>query len=348
MHATESDSPDRREHRRYLRDFAALTALPAVWTSADPQHIGESLAEVLVRILYPDFICVRLKGLSGRKPMAVVRPGGGVDGAERERAISAALDPWLPCDSSAAAVFSLSHPLGDGLVQAAVTPIGSACAFGVLVAASGQPGFPTEEDRLLLGVAANQAAIVLQRQQAEEALRMQSEFLRITLASIGDAVITTDTEGRITSLNPVAESMTGWTHQDAQGMPLADVFRIVNEQSRQPVENPATRSLRESQIVGLADHTVLIARDGTERAIDDSAAPIKDQGGNVLGVVLVFRDVTEARRAVEARLRLSAIVESSDDAIISKNLDGIIVSWNKGAERLYGYTTEEVVGKPSA
>jgi PAS domain S-box-containing protein len=348
MHPTECDSPDRRESRRYLRDFTALTALPAVWSRADRRHIAEGLADVLVRILYPDFIYVRLEGLRGREPITVLRLAQEGDVAEWERAIGEALGLWLPCESSATAVFPLPHPLGDGLVQAAATPIGSACEFGVLVAASGQPGFPTEEDRLLLGVAANQAAIVLQRRQVEDALRQQSELLRITLASIGDAVITTDTEGRVTSLNPVAESLTGWTQQDAQGKPLDDVFRAFHEESGQPVVNPATKSLREGQVVGLANHAVLRARDGTERAVDDSAAPIKDPQGNVLGVVLIFRDVTEARRAVEARLRLSAIVESSDDAIISKNLDGIIVSWNKAAERLYGYTAEEVVGKPIA
>jgi PAS domain S-box-containing protein len=184
------------------------------------------------------------------------------------------------------------------------------------------------------------------RRHAEQALQKESEWLRVTLASIGDAVIITDAAGRVSSLNPVAESITGWTKQEAQGKPLNVVFRIINEQSRELVENPATRALREGRIVGLANHTILIAKDGTERALDDSAAPIRDDRGNVIGVVLIFRDVTEARRAAEAQLRLSAIVESSDDAIISKTLDGIIVSWNQGAERLYVYTAKEVVGKP--
>jgi PAS domain S-box-containing protein len=201
--------------------------------------------------------------------------------------------------------------------------------------------------RLLQEEAARRAAEESARaaRLAEEAERRQREQLHVTLTSIGDGVIITDTRGVVTFLNPVAQALIGCRPEEAAGQPLEAVFRIVNEETRLPVENPVTRALREGLIVGLANHTILIARDGTERPIDDSAAPIRDEDGSIAGVVLVFRDVTETRRALETRLRLAAIVESSDDAIISKNLDGTIASWNKGAERLYGYTAEEVIGK---
>jgi PAS domain S-box-containing protein len=185
-------------------------------------------------------------------------------------------------------------------------------------------------------------------QETSAALRHQHEQLRVTLASIGDAVIVTDTNGVVTFLNPVAQELTGWLPQEAAGQPLDRVFRIINEHTRAPAEDPVSKVLQDGVVVGLANHTLLLSKDGREIPIDDSAAPIRGEDGTVAGVVLVFRDVTEARRAIEARLYLAAIVESSDDAIIGKDLNGIIVSWNKGAERLYGYTAAEIVGRPLA
>ena len=128
---------------------------------------------------------------------------------------------------------------------------------------------------------------------AELPLLEQQEWLRVTLSSIGDAVITADADGGVTFLNPAAQSLTGWTQAEAAGVPLEAVFRIINEESRKPVENPAARALREGTIVGLANHSLLIARDGTERPIEDSAAPIRNEAGDIAGVVLVFRDCTE-------------------------------------------------------
>ena len=308
------------------------------------------------------------------------------------------------------------------------------------------------------------------RRKAEADLREQSELTRTTLASIGDAVIATDFDGRITSMNSVAESLTGWAFDDAAGRPLTEVFRVFNEATRAMVENPASRAIREGTIVGLANHTVLVARDGSERPIDDSAAPIRARTGEVVGCVLVFRDITERRRAEDllrakeaelqtildrtpflltrcsrdlayryvsrayaemfgatqeeingrkivevlgderfgriephirrvlqgervefetrlplaagmrdlfivympdrdadgevigwiasiaditerkrgelANLKLAAIVDSSEDAIISKDMNGIIQTWNAGAARMFGYAAEEAIGRP--
>ncbi|HEY1187801.1 MAG TPA: PAS domain S-box protein [Gemmata sp.] len=138
------------------------------------------------------------------------------------------------------------------------------------------------------------------RGAAAAAVSGEREWLRTTLASIGDAVISTDAAGNVSFLNPVAEALTGWDQADAAGQPLARVFHIVDESTRRAVENPALRALRDGVTVGQANHTVLIARDGTERPIDDSAAPIRDGTGRVGGAVLVFRDIGERRKAEEA------------------------------------------------
>jgi PAS domain S-box-containing protein len=149
----------------------------------------------------------------------------------------------------------------------------------------------------------------------------QEEF-RTTLYSIGDAVITTDPEGRIRQMNPVAEQLTGWSETEAQGQLLDDVFHIINEETRAMVENPVQRVLREGVVVGLANHTLLIARDGTERPIADSGAPIRNENDVMVGVVLVFRDQSEERgaeqevRCNEARLRsLVSILQHPSDSV---------------------------------
>ena len=137
---------------------------------------------------------------------------------------------------------------------------------------------------------------ISERKRAETAVFEEKEKAQVTLQSIGDAVITTDAAGRIEYLNPVAEDLTGWDSNEAQGRSLREVFSIVGEEGRAPAESPVERVIRENTVVGLANHTLLLRRDGTEIAIDDSAAPIRDVHGELVGVVLVFRDVTERRR----------------------------------------------------
>ena len=145
------------------------------------------------------------------------------------------------------------------------------------------------------------------RKEAENALASEKERLTVTLRSIGDGVITTDTQGRIVLLNAVAEKMTGWSQAEAQGRPLTEIFAIFNEKNRQPCENPVDKVLASGQIIGLANHTILVAKDGREWNIADSGAPIRDRQSRIIGVVLVFRDVTDQLRMEEERLKIKKL-----------------------------------------
>ena len=158
---------------------------------------------------------------------------------------------------------------------------------------------PIEAEELIANIRA-----ILRLRKAEQEVREREAWLKTVMSSIGDAVITTDLGGRVTLVNPVAQEMVGWTEAEAEGRPLTEVFRIVNEQTRQPSESQFVRVLQEGSSAGLASNALLVARDERETPVDGSAAPIKDECGNVIGVVLTFRDVAERKRMEKARERL--------------------------------------------
>jgi PAS domain S-box-containing protein len=174
--------------------------------------------------------------------------------------------------------------------------------LGVLTLVSAESGrHYNPSDVTLAQDLAQRAAQAVDNARLFQEVQLQRERFAITLASIGDAVVATDPTGHITFLNPVAAALTGWAPTEALGQPLDAIFTIVAEGTRAPVETPVARVLREGTVVGIANGTVLVARDGTECSIDDSAAPIRDEQDQVVGVVLVFRDITERQRSAAAR-----------------------------------------------
>lgn len=186
--------------------------------------------------------------------------------------------------------------------------------------------------------------------QIEQERRQAEERHRVTLMSVGDAVVVTDAAGRVELLNPVAERLTGWAQKEASGRGLEEIFRIVNEETRQPVENPVARVKREGLVVGLANHTVLVSRDGTERPIADSGAPIRDETGAVTGVVLVFRDQTEERAAakalMEAHRMLRTILDTIPARVFWKDLNSRYLGCNVQFARDAGFDRpEQLIGK---
>jgi PAS domain S-box-containing protein len=217
-----------------------------------------------------------------------------------------------------------------------------------------------EDERLRAATLKNAESIRIARQRAErellmakealerktEELQQQREWFEVTLASIGDAVITTDVNAKITYLNPVAESMTGWSSTHAKGEPLERVFRIVNEDTQQVVDNPIGRVLQTGKIVGLANHTALIDKSGRVIPIEDSAAPIRDAHGKIAGAVMVFHDVSDRRRAEDAlrasQVRLRATFDQAAVGIVVGDLNGQVLEANRRFCEILGYPHDEL------
>ncbi|MFN0244302.1 MAG: PAS domain S-box protein [Planctomycetota bacterium] len=265
------------------------------------------------------------------------------------------LDPWLGQERPFVTLFAavaVAALLGGWRAGAGATIVGYAACDLLFIEPRGELGFQTTAQAVGFGAAMASSAVIVgfgaALRRAQTRTREQHELLRLTLASIGDAVVTTDMKGRLVTLNPVAEELTGWAQQDAAGRPLGDVLRIVNEETGESVENPAARALREGNVVGLANHTILIAKDGTRRPIDDSAAPIRDEQGDLAGCVMVFRDVAERRAAEHALARSEQdLRDFFDNAAVGLHWvgsDGKVLRVNRAELELLGYAPDEYVG----
>jgi PAS domain S-box-containing protein len=177
--------------------------------------------------------------------------------------------------------------------------------------------------------------------KTEIALKKSEERYRTTMMSVGDGVISTNTEGKVEMMNPVAEVLTGWKQEKALGKSLEEIFRIINEETRQAVENPVRRVMHEGIVVGLANHTILLAKDGKEHPIADSGAPIRNEKGEITGVVLVFRDQTQERMAQkalqESECKFRETVTYLDEGYYSVTIEGLLLDHNQSFIRILGF-----------
>ena len=176
-------------------------------------------------------------------------------------------------------------------------------------------------------------------------LLQSEERWTATLGSIGEAVIATDSEGRITFLNPIAAALTGWGPEEALNQPIGNVLRLINEKSGMTADNEVLRVLEEKQILAVANHVDLVTRDGREISVEHSAAPILASKGRVIGVVLVFRDVSERRQEQIETAEQAALLELTQDSVFVIDMEGTVLFWSRGAEAMMGYTKAQAAGK---
>ena len=181
--------------------------------------------------------------------------------------------------------------------------------------------------------------MALYKHKMEMQLKESEKWLATTLKSIGDALIATDSKGIVTFINPIAEGLTGWKREEALGKDVNEVFRIIHEENRSPAENPVRKVLQKGLIVGLADHIVLLSRDGRETPIDDSGAPIKNDKGDTIGFVLVFRDISERRRAEEEKEKMQAqFLQAQKMEALGRLVGGVAHDFNNVLTTINGYS----------
>ncbi len=218
--------------------------------------------------------------------------------------------------------------------------------FGTAIFAAANIGFLSA---LLLWTARALLHVDDVRRRATARLHESEVNLTITLNSIADGVVATDLSGHIVRMNPVATQLTGWSFKEAAGRPFTEVFRIFSEDTKEPSEDAVARVLRDGTVVGLAQHTVIVARDGRERPISTSGSPIRDAGGALRGAVLTFRDQSAERKTAralrEGNARKTAMLEAALDGIVSIDHKGRITEFNPAAERAFGYARDEALGK---
>src|SRR4051812_28070258 len=301
-----------------MRDLVALSALPAVWAGYQPRQVAEGLTEGLLSTLRLDLVYLRLPGQTERQEIEVARTAGRPTPADETRNIGRALAPCLDGGTADSAP-SFLNPAGGGTVRLVIVRIGGDSEDGVLVAGARQAGFPSEADRLLLTVGANQAAAVLQRQRAEEALRESEERFRNLLLGLPAAVYTTDRQGRITLFNDQAAELWGRRPDVGQDM-WCGSWRIFQPDGTPVPHDQSSMAVPLHEGQCRPSQEIIIERpDGTRVWVLAHPRPLHDASGEVVGAVNVLMDITERKQAEvalrESNDRFRIVTRATNDAV---------------------------------
>src|SRR4051812_6546924 len=325
MSKTQAGTFDVQQRRRGLRDLAALSGLPVVWTDSDPRRIAESLADALLHMLRLELIFILVRGRAYEIPVEVAHTARGPAPTAQAEAIGRALDPWLNTNDLSRTPSSIANPLGSGMTRIICPPFGIEARGGVLVACSPRADFPTEVDRLLLGVAANQVAILLDHRRTEDALRESEERFRGTFENAGVGIADCDLQGRFVRVNQKLCEIVGYTREELLQKTGQDITHPDDLAASLEQFLPLLRG----EQPGYSLEKRLDRKDGSPVWIDQAVSLRRDAAGTPVSVIAILQDISK-RRALEEELsqanaRLELAVRGSNINIYEMNMqDGVL------------------------